>query len=1020
MKMRMVRNGRAAIEELRTAIGLAKADDPLAPVTVVVRDEIAGIVARRALASGVAGRSGVAGVTFTTLTRLAEQLLTSAGDIKPPLLTPILAALWRRELTDRPGCLAEVAAHPATVRAVTRVHRELRAAGGAGAEALASSGELGRDIVRMHRAVVAASDGYRDEVETLVGAAALVGRTAAAPTDVILQLPDQLTLPEREFVAALRRHDRLSAVVGDSGDPRADEPVLRSLGLERTAASATAPVASRVIHASDADDEVRVVVRRVAEALRSVKAHRIAVLFPKQLPYARLLHEHFAAAGITVNGPGVRAVRDRAIADGLLTLLALDPHDFRRGDLFDWFGRAPVLRGDDARRVPTTRWERVSRKAGVVGGDDWAVRLAAHAHTLRATVAELAEDEDPPLGRIAGLEREAEAAADLAAFVAQLRDQLAALHDARTWESSADGALALFHRCYGRAEDMPWLPEAEQRAVIAVEQTLVGLRWLDALEERVDVALLRDVLEVELDAARPRVGRFGEGVYVGPIASAPGLELDRVFVVGLSEDLYPGRRAPDPLLPDELRARSDGAFETSADRLARDHRSLLAAFAAADDVTATFPRGDLRRSSERLPSRWLMPTLRALTGDDVLEATAWAAAPADGITGSPSHWHEVRHAELPASDQEWRLRHLEHGAEPDDDPTARADELIRGRRGSAFGRFDGNLAGVPGLPVLSGGQIAVSPTALESFAKCPHAYFMERMLRVAPIEQPEDIVTISAKDAGSLIHEVMDELVDAERDALPGFGEPWTPAQRQRMRVIAARVADGYMTRGLTGHPTLWQREREAIEADLEAILDDDDAFRRARNARVVASELPFGQKGIDPILVTTPRGRVAMKGSADRVDETQDGVLIVSDIKTGSATSFRPIAKDPVVGGTKLQLPAYAHAARARYGNEQVEARYWFARKSRGTDVRVELTDELAVRYAEVVDALVAGIEHGAFVPKPPSQDDYLWVTCPTCDPDGLGYGELRGEYARKRGDDSLAELIALIDPISEPEGAR
>ena len=73
-------------------------------------------------------------------------------------------------------------------------------------------------------------------------------------------------------------------------------------------------------------------------------------------------------------------------------------------------------------------------------------------------------------------------------------------------------------------------------------------------------------------------------------------------------------------------------------------------------------------------------------------------------------------------------------------------------------------------------------------------------------------------------------------------------------------------------------------------------------------------------------------------------------------------------------------------------------------------------MRYAEVVDALVAGIEHGAFVPKPPSQDDYLWVTCPTCDPDGLGYGELRGEYARKRGDDSLAELIALIDPISEP----
>ena len=66
--------------------------------------------------------------------------------------------------------------------------------------------------------------------------------------------------------------------------------------------------------------------------------------------------------------------------------------------------------------------------------------------------------------------------------------------------------------------------------------------------------------------------------------------------------------------------------------------------------------------------------------------------------------------------------------------------------------------------------------------------------------------------------------------------------------------------------------------------------------------------KGFPPVAVEVPRGRVLMVGSADKVDQTRDGVLLVTDIKTGRARTLTVLNDDPVAAGTKLQLPVYAH----------------------------------------------------------------------------------------------------------------
>lgn len=999
------RYGADAVQRLRGIVAEAKGSDPLAPVTILARDNIAAITVRRALAAGVGDGRGVAAVDVTTLRRLAEMLLAAAGDTRRSVSTALLTAMWRRGLADDPGCFAAVAEHPATVRALVRAHRELRECDADALSDIARANGLGADLVRLHQAVTTqVLTGRRDEVAVLADATRLLqtGADLSAIGPIILYLIEEPTPAERALIAALDEASVLRAIVGITGNRIVDGADVDDMGAES--------LAGTVLHASDSDDEVRAIVREMRTLLaEGVPAHRIAVLHPLAVPYARLLHDHLAQVGIATNGPGVRALRDRAVADAFLTLLALEPSSLRRVAVFDWLGRAPILLGDGGAVTPRTRWEKLSRRAGVTDGD-WSERLADHAAREQARLDADRDNPDASAGGLAYRERSIAEAEELTSFIVELRQRLTEGNSLSSWSALSEWALGLLHRYIGMIDARNRLPEEEQRAATAIEASLGAIAELDSMGHA-DIAGLREILEVDLAARKPRVGRFGDGVFVGPIDSAPSLDVDHIFVLGLAEDLYPGRRSTDPLLPDAVRELADGALPTVSDGVRRQHRAVLAAFAAAERVTASFPRGDLRRGAERLPSRWLMPTIRSLSDMPALAATRWSEA--SGLHAVASHWEGVSRADRPATRQEWRLRHLAGGEQLRDDAAADAAvELIDARRAEAFTRFDGNLTGVAGLPDYADGHTLVSPTALEGYAGCAHAFFVERLLGARPVESPEEILSIRAWDLGSIVHEVIDRLT-TESLALPGFGEPWMPEHRALMRTIADEVMDDYERRGLTGHPRLWEREREMILRDLELFLDLDDEAHARHDSRIIGSELAFGMKGKPAVHVDVEGGAIGMRGSADRVDQTRDGKLIVTDFKTGSAGGFKDIGADPVAAGRKLQLPLYAHAAQTAFGDHPVDAGYWFiGRRDRGKRVEVTLDENLEGVYQGALDTLASGIREGLFIARPPANDDFLWVQCAYCSPDGVGYGHVRGASERKRTDVVLSRLYSLLDP--------
>ena len=221
--------GAAALERLHAVVAGLKADDPMTPVTLLLPNNLAGVVARRHLA-----RSSIGGLYLATLERLAEQIAAGLLTPRRPATRPIVAATWRTALAKAPGIFEEVAEHPSTIQALASAHRELRDLTDPALDNVAHASALGPDLVRLHRYVTTelAAEWY-DETDLLRAAAA---RIAASPEVVgelgalVLYLPQELTQSQAAFVAALGDAAAdLTVIVGLTDVRRADRAVRRSL-----------------------------------------------------------------------------------------------------------------------------------------------------------------------------------------------------------------------------------------------------------------------------------------------------------------------------------------------------------------------------------------------------------------------------------------------------------------------------------------------------------------------------------------------------------------------------------------------------------------------------------------------------------------------------------------------------------------------------------------------------------------------------------------------------------------------
>jgi hypothetical protein len=1037
--------GPPAADALRNAVAATKGGDPLAPVTVVVPTNYVGVAARRQLAAGGPGAitehgRGIAGVTFLTVYRMAELLgaprLAAAG--RRPVSTAVLAAAVRGVLRTHPRRYRAVADHPATEEAMVDAYRELSRCDNETLDRLERASGRARDLVRVCRAARAALvDRWYDEADLMASAVeALVENTPVLDDlgAVIVYLPQDLTSAAAQMLREVASSAAVIVVAGVTGAARADASVadsLAQLALGLPELADATPHATNVVSVSDPDDEVRAVVRMVVDALRAgTPLDRMAILFGSTEPYARLVHEQLTAADIPHNGTAVRTLAQSVLGRALLGLLALPDRDFHRQDVMALLAAAPIrFRG---RLVPAARWERISRRAGIVrGGNQWHRQLDVQARGLERQLVEerAVRDRDP---HPEWFEQELAATRALDVFVDGIRRALeAGNRDGATWRELAAWATQLLSNSVGSATARESWPRSEQQAAEKVEAALERLAGLDGVEGPPGLDVFRRTLALELDADLGRVGRLGDGILMGHIALGLGLDLDRVFVCGLAEGTFPARVRDDSLLPDADRRAAGPALPLRAARVDDDHRRLLAALAAARSARVLmFPRGDLRRTTERMPSRFLLDTIEALHGTR-LYADDLPHLRADWYTLVPSFASGIAGVTFPATAQEHRLRALldhtrdgnsltAHDLVAYDAAFARGLDCAISRASVKFTRFDGNLARLPITSPSAPGAV-VSATRLESWAASPFDYLMEHILRVEIPELPEDVFELSPLDRGSLVHETLDAFIRevlARDGGPPAPGVAWSAADHARLRELGSRACDQYESQGLTGRRVYWHRDRQRILADLDRFLDEDSRVRAEHGLTTVATELAFGFRDstTPAIEIALADGRVLrFRGAADRVDRADDGMLWVVDYKSGSDRSYTITDDDPVANGTKLQLPVYARAARASFGNttDPVGAAYWFV-STRGNFrwLELELTDEVEARVDEVLRTIVNGIELGVFPCRLEPPKSWTWPKRSYRDPDARGIRDRYREWERKRLAPELAEYVALAEP--------
>jgi len=1038
--------GPDAASALHEAVAAAKAGDALAPVTVVVPTNYVGVAARRLLGGGSLGPvtahgPGIAGVTFLTVYRLAELLGAPrlANQRRRPVSTPVLAAAVRAALATTPGVFGPVATHPTTEAALVDAYRELSTCDASHLQSLATTSRRASDVVRIVRATrVALSPSWYDERDLMDAAIDAIADAAPLVADlgtVVMYLPQELSLPASRLMRALAQRVPVVVVAGMTGRAPADASVHQVLDRLGLPARPLDPMPRRgasvgsvsVVSTSDPDDEVRAAIRLVIEAVRDgVPLERMAILYGATEPYARLVHEQLEAAGIAHNGAAVRTLAESVLGRSLLGLLALPDRDFHRHDVMALLAGAPVFRAGAP--VPAARWERISRVAGIVRGPrQWHDRLERHARTLARAAAEARAVPDRDI-HPDHYEREEAAARELQEFVAALVSDLADV-PGRSWRDLARWAATLVRDHLAAESRRREWPEAEQRAAEKVEAALDRLAGLDTVEDAPGIEVFRRTLELELDTDLGRLGRLGDGLLMGHVALGLGLDLDRVFVCGLAEGLFPIRVRDDSLLPDVERAATGGALTLRAARVDDDHRRFLAAVAAAPGrCVLLYPRGDLRRTTERTPSRFVVDALAS----DVLADTDGRG---DTTTAIPSFAAGIARLEFPATEQEHRLRALldhttagfavaRHELGAIDAPFARGVDLIMARASRDFTRFDGNLAGCDiGGPTDP--AVVVSPTRLQTYAANPFEYLLGHVLRVDVPELPEERYELTALDRGNLVHEILDQFlreVFERPDGAPAPDAAWTDADRARLRALADARCTAYEAQGLTGRRLFWHRDRRRILAELDRFLTEDSHIRRAYGLRPEATELRFGfGAGAPPVELVLTDGRVLrFRGAADRVDRTLGGTLWVIDYKTGWPRGLDP--DDPTARGTMLQLPVYAHAARASFGapDTPVGASYWYVSTKGGFRwAELLLTEAVDARVDHVLRAIADGIAAGLFPCRVDPPTTWSRRQRSFTDPDARGTRDRYREWQRKRTAPALLSYVALAEPEALVDGS-
>jgi ATP-dependent helicase/nuclease subunit B len=1029
-----------------------RGQDPLAPITILVGTSLQRPYLARDLAARLGGHANVRILMPGDLALLlgAPALVEAGRRALPPLADRVLLADVVR---SDPGYFEPVAETPGLADALYRLVRELRGAGYdlAGLDALLAgatdaaekAASLARILARFEQrraafygpddALLAADPDRLDGLALLVfGLLDMPPALERLLARVGRRLPVDMFTPDAQPRAdaplgALR--DRL--IARGARDVRAPEPAAEQTALAQTCARvftqpSAPPIAPdgsvRLVSAPDPAREVRAAAREcLAWAQEGVPFWEMAVAYRHGEAYRPLVEAVFIEAGIPVYLHEGSPLAERPIGRQTLALLDLYDTDFSRQSVMDFLtdARLPSELHEEFDGVPATRWDSISRQAGIVRGvDQWSQRLAVLRRGLAGD-----GDGDPP-DWVRDRIDDAEA---LARFVTDLHERLNAHPGRAPWSEHLDFLAGLLGR-YVRGAD-------------EIVAALRGLERFTALEQEVDFDRFRDVVRRAVETLRSedvlegRAGAFARrGVNVVAVNSLPGIEFARVWMLGATERAFPPPARQDPILLDAERAaisaRAPAPLAPRADRGSEEALQFaLACAAARERLVVSYARRATGESRPRLPSIFFREIASQLAGERVSAERApllrrhdVERIPGDAI-GVPIPGgryaddartvHDAAATAISAAERDrtylqpavtsaLAIATFEHAAPA----FLRARAAERARRSGCYSEWDGALGArvAEAIAALVPANHTFSPTALETYASCPQRFMLAHMLRIRGVEEPERTVRIDALHRGALIHRILERFHAESPGPAPAAGAPEAAA---RMRTIAEEECDAAQSRGETGYPAMWAADRLEVT---------EDCLRWLEVERIdpLTTALPLGEceTGFETEIRLNGVA-LRLRGRIDRMvwNGARDRYRVI-DYKSGRV---RDEKSGRLLGGRMLQLPLYVLAGGEvlDIDPERGEAAYVYPTR-RGGFRTVDWTGaQLAERRDELttmLTAIVHGVARGDFMVAPWDAKS----ACKWCDFDAV-CPRGRGQYVEQREDDErLQPFVQSIRSVT------
>ena len=666
-------------------------------------------------------------------------------------------------------------------------------------------------------------------------------------------------------------------------------------------------------------DEIATVAKQILEQLDGGKLqfHEIGVVARTLDSYGPIIKTVFHQHCIPVSGRLEEPLAEAPLTKAVILLLNLPAKDFLRSDVIDLLS-SPYFQFHNIDRHPASvrpdLWDLATRELAICKGvGEWR-RLHRYRHR-DLELRQLSDDEAPRKIRIGSTELTC-----LADTVDSLIADLLRLPAEASWQEYAT-AWKLFLNKYLAINECAEMPPG---ALSTPAETILGIlheiAGLDRVQDRVTLGDFVHTFQHWLEHSSIIDDRRDiDGVTVLNATVARGLSFRVLFVLGMNEGVFPRVIREDAFLRDRDREvlERDLGYKISQKLAAFDEEKLLFTLlvgAARQRLYCSFQRAD--ENGRALAASWYVDELtRALQDTD--RPCKIVDIPRSITEKAATAPYQREDLLLP---DEWAIRLSLEGRDPTpliEAFTPLAAIYRHGRKavaeidrsGERLLGYDGALSEFQNYWELYSGR-GVSPTALETYARCPFQFFARHVLGLAPLDRPEEILEPSPAEFGELGHAILHSLYTALIEAHYFTDPRATVDVDHELEVAATHAFAEYQETHPIGYPLAWEILKRNILDLLRTIITQDLSDLQSSGFSPVSLENNLST--YLPADWPEPLNRLLIRGRLDRIDCKDDAVRVIDYKFKLGATAASPDKNliRAALRGERLQPPFYCMLA--------------------------------------------------------------------------------------------------------------